>query len=97
MHKIKINFGTAQHAYPKYSLVGQSQSELLERPQLGGFNAQHLIILNQVHGTQGYVVEGPAQAGLKPYAFEGDYSISQVPGVALALETADCIPPCLLQ
>ena len=92
MYKIKLDFGTIKNAYPKYSLVGLTQGELLQRPQLAGFNAHHLIILNQVHSVRGYHADTPDHRQLAPYAFEGDYSITRLPYVALAIETADCIP-----
>lgn len=51
---------------------------------------ESLFLLKQTHSTKGYFVkEGlPAEA----LAEEGDYLITQTPGLAIGVITADCLP-----
>ena len=55
-----------------------------------------MILLEQVHGGNGYAVRHKQDADIPPYRVAADYSISTVSGVALAIETADCVPLILI-
>ena len=55
-------------------------------------SCKSLVVLEQVHSTNGYVIQQEKDAAVTPYAIDGDYAVGTVPGVALALETADCVP-----
>ena len=69
-------------------LVNQQSLELKKR-----VGATSLIMLKQVHGTDGLVIETAEQAkNYKQLSFVGDYSITGVPGVCLVIFTADCLP-----
>jgi uncharacterized protein, YfiH family len=50
---------------------------------------QHLAILKQTHSTDGLLITEPT---IVPYAHEGDYLITQLKQVGLAVITADCLP-----
>lgn len=51
-----------------------------------------LAVIKQVHGVAGLVIQKPEELPPRPYAVEGDYLITSVPGIGLAVATADCLP-----
>lgn len=85
-------FGDQAASYVKHSLKGLSQKELSMRPPFSDFAGMSMVLLNQVHGIQGYHINTPLDAQIAPYAFEGDYMVTALSGVALMVETADCVP-----
>lgn len=52
---------------------------------------KRLAVLKQIHSTAGFVIKNESDL-CAPYAKEGDYLITNVPGVGLAVATADCLP-----
>ncbi len=68
----------------------------MQRPGYSDFceknGCDSTIILNQVHGMQGYTVQQKKETQVQPYSIEGDYIVTTCLGVALAVETADCVP-----
>lgn len=50
---------------------------------------EHVLILNQVHGVS--VVDADAIEDFS-HEPEGDAAVSSTPGVAIAIQTADCVP-----
>ncbi len=91
-----ILFGDQSASYVKHSLKGCTQKELSSKPPFSDFAGMPLVFLNQVHGTKGYCIDTPAAAQIAPYAFDGDYMVTTLLGVALVVETADCVPLVLL-
>ena len=77
-------------------MVGYSQAQLLQLPQFNTLSLKNILILNQVHGVAGYRARDVHAAQLLPYSIDGDYIITTLPGVALAVETADCAPVMLV-
>ena len=55
------------------------------RRLLAAFGEPPLALMNQVHGTTVHVVSGPG-------VWEGDGLVSNTPGLALAVQVADCYP-----
>ncbi len=52
-----------------------------------------LLFLKQVHKNRGYVVTEETHAELaKPFYHEGDYLLTDLPGVGIGIMTADCLP-----
>lgn len=51
-----------------------------------------IVVLRQVHGDDGYIIETLQQAGVKPFCQPGDYLITQLPNIGIAVATADCLP-----
>ena len=51
-----------------------------------GFRGEHVARLHQVHGSDVVEVNAGGDCG------EGDALISRVPGVLIAIRTADCVP-----
>jgi len=51
-----------------------------------------VILLHQVHGTDGTVVTSDNVSGIKPLGDEGDYLITQEAGIGIGVLTADCLP-----
>lgn len=54
-----------------------------------GFTPGQLAILRQVHSTRAVTLTAPPEPGARP---EADAMVTSVPGVALAILTADCAP-----
>ncbi|GLQ56078.1 peptidoglycan editing factor PgeF [Devosia nitrariae] len=54
-----------------------------------GFAPGQLAILRQVHSTRAVTLTAPTEPGARP---EADAMVTKVPGVALAIVTADCAP-----
>jgi YfiH family protein len=52
-----------------------------------------LVFLKQVHKNTGYVVTEDTRAHLaRPFFTEGDYLLTNLPGVGIGIMTADCLP-----
>jgi YfiH family protein len=89
-------FGGEFTSYIDDSLHGFSQKEIMQLPGYKEFcqqnSCQKLVILEQVHGNKGYAILEEKDTYVKPYSFDGDYIVSKLPHIALAIETADCVP-----
>lgn len=70
-------------------------TELLRRshftPMQQALDAQQLVFLHQVHGTEGMMVDATTAATFKPFSQDGDYLITNTTA-ALGVLTADCLP-----
>jgi polyphenol oxidase len=55
-----------------------------------GLEAKSLTFLTQTHGTQGYVVD--LADGMELFERNGDFLCTNVPGAAIGVLTADCLP-----
>ncbi len=52
-----------------------------------------LFFLHQVHGVEGTVIDSDQQKnGIPFFSQDGDFLITNLPGVALGILTADCLP-----
>lgn len=87
-----IYFGNATTGYEEDSLVGKSQHELLRQPFFKDFSVRNCIVLNQTHGTNGYVIKTHDDAQVQPWGVDGDYSVTTRKECALGVVTADCTP-----
>jgi len=65
--------------------TGESPAGWLEVAAAVGSDAAHLVRLHQVHGAHAVV----AQPGARP---DADIVVADQPDVALAIQTADCVP-----
>ena len=54
--------------------------------------ADAVVVLRQVHGDEGCVIQTLQQAGVKPFCQSGDYIITQLPHIGIGVATADCLP-----
>lgn len=88
--------GDREQSFPPESLYGveNDQTLLTDAPfahatQLLGI--KRLAVLRQIHSAVGFVINNEDDLDA-PYAKEGDYLITNVPGVGLAVATADCLP-----
>jgi YfiH family protein len=91
-----LYFGDMSTSHEKYSLRGKSQKELLTLAPFNLVPGQNVIFLDQTHSARGYYADIPVQAEIAPYGYQGDYSITTLAGVALVIETADCVPVVLV-
>jgi YfiH family protein len=54
---------------------------------------KNLIFLQQVHGNSGLLIENYDQlASMRNFELQGDFIISSVGGIGIAIATADCLP-----
>lgn len=99
LDRLAIAFGGARTSFaPDAFKKVTSQEELLRQPRLqlhlhtlGGFS--NLLLLDQTHSITGYAFASEqACKEYKPYAWQGDYLITSVPGVGIGVATADCLP-----
>lgn len=80
------------HDQTVYSALRYNPFALKNLAYIGNeMNLKRLVLLHQVHGILGYSVESNL---LPPTNFEmnGDYIVTNTPGVGLAVLTADCVP-----
>ena len=84
---MKFYFGNKENLfYPDKYLEAKEAFEKL-RVQL---NAKSLTFLKQVHGISGHVINNAS--GLSLQEQEGDFLITNRPGCAMGVLTADCLP-----
>jgi YfiH family protein len=55
-------------------------------------NMHALCFPHQVHCTTGYAIDKYNLTTIKPFSLQGDYLITNLPGVGLGILTADCLP-----
>lgn len=93
-----ISWGDKSVAFPAKHFYDIADSKALRgAPQ---FNLAYtlmgldsIIVLKQVHGTRGYVINKANQLEqFLPYQHEGDYLITNLARVGLAIAAADCLP-----
>lgn len=93
-----ISFGEKTESFPATSLynISDESALLATNPFNRAAHVMRLergIVLKQTHGTTGYVIKSLGElVHFKPYANEGDYLITSLAGVGLAVATADCLP-----
>ncbi len=95
---LTIAFGDAHSGFAPRQFFGvEDQDQLLRAPELNSLlnvlQLSRLLVLEQIHSTVGYAFVSPqACATYRPYAWQGDYLATSVPGVGIAVATADCLP-----
>lgn len=92
-----IFFGDKQNAFQKKQFYScPSSHELLAHPPfafLQTHDVESLIVADQTHGTDGLTITSAQQAAnYLPYSCQADFIVTNVPGVALGVATADCLP-----
>jgi purine-nucleoside/S-methyl-5'-thioadenosine phosphorylase / adenosine deaminase len=94
----QIAFGDARAAFdPLDYKKTESGHVLLDQKPFDhikqSMHIDQLIFLHQVHGNQGLIITGREQVGhLMPFSHEGDFLCTNLPGIGLAVATADCLP-----
>lgn len=94
---LTIVFGDAHSGFAPKQFFGTSQKELLAAPEVTSLfttlGCTQILALEQIHSSIGYAFVSPqACATYRPYAWQGDYLATSVPGVGIAVATADCLP-----
>lgn len=88
-----LSFGTASNALVPadfYDCTHQEVSTQSPFKQILAFlNADTIVLSHQTHGTKGIIVRDTPP---DPFTHEADFSITNIPGIALAVCTADCLP-----
>lgn len=100
MHKTQrfsIFFGDEATSFVPQEFYGcQDEAEIRNSPPFAQISKKLGIkllgVVKQVHGTDGLLIKNEADVLGKPYAVAGDYLITSVPGIGLAIATADCLP-----
>jgi YfiH family protein len=92
------------HKQSAYAIFfGDAQSCSVERgvPEYNDFckkivskiDCKQLVIQHQIHGTDGqYIDKNTLLSSPVSLELEGDYLITDVPGIAIGILTADCLP-----
>ncbi|NDD54948.1 laccase domain-containing protein [bacterium] len=86
----QVFFGTAAdfpHSHKDEEAFCLDACGLASRLGLDG-----LVINHQVHGTAGRVIDKPAAGGVDIRKHEGDFLVTGLQGVGIAVLTADCLP-----
>jgi polyphenol oxidase len=93
-----IYFGGAQDRLSEADYYSLSpETKLLGEPRFAHLadllGIETLIFLKQVHKNIGYIVTPETREQLEqPFLTEGDYLLTDVPGVGIGIMTADCLP-----
>lgn len=90
-----IAFGDSSTGFAPHSLSSiHDEQQLREKAPYGSLlnklSAQHFCILKQTHSAIGLAVS--PENLIAPYTREGDFLITNAPGIALGVATADCAP-----
>ncbi len=90
-------FGDARTSFDNEFLRGNcSQEELFEHPQLARLrktgHLDSLVLLRQMHSSEGVVVTDENLQGLLTHKSEGDFLITQIEHAGLTVYAADCLP-----
>lgn len=94
---INIYFGNAadQLFASQYQNLGASCDLISTEPfcQLKDpLKINKLYFLKQVHGTMGLAITPENKDAIPPFTIEGDYLVTGIPGTAIGVMTADCLP-----
>lgn len=93
---LSIIWGTKKNAIIPEAVTGFSVNELDRNHPIIQLQEQvgaHSIIFNhQVHGTIGHIIHNKETIGTTLLTEEGDFLITNQPGIALGILTADCLP-----
>jgi polyphenol oxidase len=91
-----IFFSDAKNSFHKYQFYNVKSTQELAKQLPILINHNHLlslVTLDQAHATEGLVFNSYEQAfSYKPYSFQGDFIITNLPNIALGVATADCLP-----
>ncbi len=93
-----IYFGNAQDKLNQDDYLKLSpETKLLSEPSFehmkDKLGIESLIFLKQIHKNTGYVVTLEMRSFLeRPFAVEGDYLLTDLPGIGIGIMTADCLP-----
>jgi purine-nucleoside/S-methyl-5'-thioadenosine phosphorylase / adenosine deaminase len=93
----QIAFGDARTSFDLRNFKKQYNNDLLQYKPFNqlkkSMSINQLIFLHQVHGNHGLSVTSLDQAvHLRPFYFDGDFLITTVSEIGLAIATADCLP-----
>lgn len=94
---IQFFFGDTHDSFNVSEQSVHKISEFFKDPQLAfvglRMNLSHLVILKQVHGNDGVIIESKNDLqDILIRSIEGDFLITNQKGVGLGLLTADCLP-----
>lgn len=73
--------------------IKESRFSLSLQNLVQDYGLQHLVVLDQIHSSQGVCVEDTVVPGKSSwFEFQGDYLITNQKKIALVVLTADCVP-----
>lgn len=84
-------FKGSSHIYLKKDTfaVNDEEIEYNKKLVLDDLKAEQLVVLKQIHGTKVHVISDKITFN---EVREGDASVTNIPGIALGILTADCVP-----
>ncbi len=86
-------FTDSTHFYitrnPMEVMQSQNVVEANRRAVTNLLDASGLVIIRQVHGNVVHIATEPSEYGME---VEADASVTNVPGLVLGIQTADCVP-----
>lgn len=93
---VKIYFGDKKDGLTTTFYLNLNEPHLLD---IAPFNTlpnnlplHALMFTEQVHGTYGIAVDTATLVNTKAFSVEGDYIMTNVPGIGLGIMSADCLP-----
>lgn len=84
-----IFFGTAQD-FPISFKLPAFEATIKEIATKLGLN--RIVLNRQTHGVDGFIIDNKQPSSIDFRTREGDYLITQQPGIGIAVNTADCLP-----
>ncbi len=93
-----IYCGDKKESFPRHHFYTVRDSDsLLKADQFMTayklMDLEYLIAIKQIHSNKGYCITSPKQLEtFRPYDYEGDFLITNLSHVGLAISSADCLP-----
>ncbi|BDC35139.1 laccase domain protein [Candidatus Dependentiae bacterium Noda2021] len=93
---VKIYFGDKKDGLTTTFYLNLNEPHLLDiapfKALTNNLPLHALMFTEQVHGTHGIAVDSATLVNTKAFSVEGDYVMTNVPGIGLGVMSADCLP-----
>ncbi|MGE0206317.1 MAG: polyphenol oxidase family protein [Candidatus Babeliales bacterium] len=90
----QIAFGNASFSFNPKKIKEKNLLQQIPFEKLNPImKLRHLVFLHQIHGKDGLALKSlPQVRTIKPFSIDGDFLVTQLSHVGLAIATADCLP-----
>lgn len=97
IHNTQTYFGSAKYPFHLDVYQNYQQDSIFVDSSLFSrvkeqLTIQKLICLKQTHSAQGIVVNGENINTIRLFEIEGDFLITNIPGIGIGVMAADCLP-----